>query len=120
MRNMDVWGSTTSILCAIHCALLPLLLSSGFIGAHTLMSHPAVEFCIMGLTSVFVYYSIVRPYFQNKLNSIPFTLATTGLVFVLIHHFIPHYSTFIVVIGGLLIAAGHLVNLFGAKHSHNS
>lgn len=117
-RNMDLWGSTTSILCAIHCAILPFLLSSGFIGAHKYMSHPAVEFSVMGLTSIFVYFSILKPYFLKRSNFYPFIIASTGLFLVLIHHFLPFYNTFTVVLGGIMIALGHILNIFSTKHEH--
>lgn len=117
-KNIDLWGSTTSLLCAIHCAALPLLLSSGFIGAHTYLSHPLVEFSVLSLTAIFVYFSIIKPFLQSRENLFPFTIATVGLFMVLVHHFLSDYSTLTVVIGGILIALGHIIKMIGYKHGH--
>lgn len=118
LKNLDFWGTTTSLLCAIHCAFLPFLLSFGLINSQNWMANPFFEFIILGLTSFFVYFSIIKPYFQKGSSKTIVLIALIGLFLVIIHHIVPFYQTLVVVIGGILIAVSHILNLKQIKHSH--
>ena len=110
-KNLDIWGTTTSMLCAVHCALFPILLSIGLIGSNSWLMHPFFEVSILGLTAIFIYFSIVKEYIRTKSDVRPVFLAFLGAFFILLHHFISMNSAILVVSGGLLIALAHLVNL---------
>jgi hypothetical protein len=117
-KNMDVWGTTTSLLCAIHCAALPLLLSLGFISRNSWLVHPLFEIIILGMTAVFVYFSIVKKYLRDKEDIRPVLMAIIGAMLVVLHHFLPLNGTFLVVSGGSMIALAHVANLRIGGHSH--
>ena len=119
-RKLDILGTTTSLLCAVHCALLPIILSWGLIGTHSIMSHPAVEITVMTATAIFVCFSIWIPYMKYRHNLVPFGLSLLGFILVLTHHMFTDYTTLIVVIGGIMIAAAHLTNLVIGTHSHKN
>jgi len=111
LKSLDFWGTTTSLLCAIHCAFLPFLLSFGFINSQNWMANPFFELIILALTSLFVYFSIIRPYFHNRSSKTIVLIAVFGLFLVIIHHMLPFFNTLAVVIGGILIAISHILNL---------
>ena len=73
---MDFWGATTSILCAIHCALIPILLSLGMIGSHAFFSHPLFEGIMIVLAFIFVYNSIIKGYFYYEFNKTLWSVIT--------------------------------------------
>lgn len=117
-RNMDILGTTTSMLCAVHCAILPVLLSIGLIGGNSWLMHPLFEVIILGLTAIFVYFSIIRSYLRTRTDSRPVILAMIGILLILLHHFIPSNSVILIVTGGMMIALAHLVNLRISGLSH--
>ncbi len=106
--NVDVLGTATSGLCAVHCALMPFLLSAGIISNNSWFSRPEFELVVLILTSIFVYFSFVKPYRAGALmSSWSLYLALTGLLLVLAHHFVP-FGHVIVVFGGVMIAIAHI------------
>jgi len=115
IRNIDFWGTTTSLLCAIHCAILPVILSYGYIKASSFMSHPLFEGAILSITAILVFFSIILPYLKYRHNPISFYMALAGITMVILHHILPSHTTFIIVLGGVLIATSHLFNLFTTK-----
>lgn len=117
ITNIDFWGSTTSILCAFHCAALPILLSFGIISTHSWMNQDIFEFIVIGLTFIFVYFSLLKPYLETRSNPKIVLTALAGLFLIGIHHFIAIIGTPIVVIGGLLIAWAHILNHRQHKHT---
>ena len=110
-QNKDAWGITLSLLCAVHCAILPLLLPLGLSKTFAIMAHPAIEISVIAMTSYFVFTCILRPYMNQKLPVQPVILAVVGLTLVILHFFLPVYATLAVVIGGLSIAMAHVVKL---------
>ena len=115
IRNMDVWGTATSLICAIHCAILPLILSFGYIKSTSLIISPLFELFFLGLTSIFVYLSILKPYLSNGHNPTSFYLAVAGFLLIIAHHFLPVQTPFTIVLGGLFIAFSHILNMFLLK-----
>lgn len=117
-KNMDMWGTTTSLLCAIHCALLPILLSMGMISAHSWMSSIWLEVIVIGFTLIFVYNSIIKKHLATGNNKIPFAIACLGLGLICIHHLVPMGKAVIMTLGGVLVATAHIVNMNLSQHDH--
>ena len=110
IKNMDIWGSATSGLCAVHCALLPILLSIGTISSDCWMNSVLFEVIFIGFTLVFVGFSIVLPFLRHGNNKGPFLLAVSGLFLIVFHHSLMN-GPLLVSLGGICVAAGHLWNL---------
>ena len=116
ITNLDVLGSSTSMLCAIHCALLPILLSLGAINGQHWIYNDYFELIVLTLTFIFVFFSIIKPYISNKQNAVSFYIACVGLMLLGVHHTVESFSTPIVVTGGILVAFAHLYNLYRTSH----
>ena len=116
ISNIDFWGATTSLLCAIHCAALPVLFSMGVIGSHHWMAHPLFEGIVIALTFIFVYKSIIKQYLTERNNGAALIMALGGFSLIAIHHLFTQYATPIVVTGGLLLAIAHFYNI---THNHS-
>jgi len=116
--NLDFWGTTTSLLCAIHCAVLPLMLSLGVVGSHSIFASPVLEGTVILLTCVFVYFSLVQPFLKAGHHKLSFFMALSGLTLILIHHFLDNHAVTAVTVGGLLVAAAHFYKLRSPSHNH--
>ncbi|NNE27564.1 MAG: MerC domain-containing protein [Saprospiraceae bacterium] len=116
ISNIDFWGCTTSLLCAVHCAALPVMFSLGVVSTHHWMAHPLFEAVIIAMTFVFVYKSILRQYLEDRNNGIAVIMAIFGFGMIAVHHFFHAYATPIVVVGGFLLAMAHFYNI---THNHS-
>ena len=114
--DMDFWGVFTSIACAIHCALFPLLISFGALNMNSWLNSPLVELVFISFTLIFVYFSIIRGYFQKQVSKLALITCLIGLSLIIGHHyFSSQIATIIVTSGGLLVASSHFINLIQKK-----
>lgn len=110
-KNIDIWGTMTSLACAVHCAAMPILLSTGILSSHSWFANPVFEFVILAITALFIYNSIVKGYMTGKSSKLTFSIACIGLILILAHHLFSTAGTIIIIIGGLLVALAHVINL---------
>lgn len=109
--NADTAGFFTSLLCAIHCSAVPLLISLGLIGSSSWLHNHLFDWVIIGIGIVIASYSLVGDYFRKHRKSAPLIMASIGFIFLLIgmteHH---GWMLAFSVLGGLLVASSHLIN----------
>jgi hypothetical protein len=118
LRLLDRIGISASMLCAIHCAILPLamtvlpLLGIGF------LAHGWFEIAMISLSITIGVLSLGRSYrIHRRLNPIFMMIAgATLLLFNLLGHS-THDETlemlhpFIALLGGIMIISAHRVNM---------
>lgn len=118
--NWDKVGMTASSACAIHCALTGI--AFGLVGGFGLavLYHPWVEAGLMLVAAVVGALAIASGWRRHR-SVIPAIVLTAGLTMLGISHFAighdhDHRHGFeftgvaLAVLGGLAIAASHLVN----------
>ena len=116
MKKAGVWAS---IICAIHCTILPLLMILLPTAGVYLFINETFEFVLLGISLVFNMTNVCFGYRQHKSNKAVAVLALGLFVFVvgrLMHrhsedHEI-HFDLFniFMVAGGLLMALSSLIN----------
>lgn len=119
----DRVGATASFLCAIHCALLPFVLTAlPLIGLGFLASHRFERYFVM-FAAALALVSLVTAYRRHR-HAMPLRLALPGLVLLLLGvtwaeaYPIMLHAT-LVTCGGLLVASGHFINLWiDRRHPH--
>lgn len=115
LRNADRVGFTASLLCAIHCATLPLLLA--LLPAFGLKLGGWVDFdqafvvfaTLLGATTLALGYRRHRIYRAWALLLPGLALVWAGSFTALHDHSLTHAA--VMTAGGLLLAAAHLLNL---------
>ena len=113
--RVDRVGAFASMLCAIHCALLPLIfgvlpaLGLGFLAGHV-FEQVFVSFAIV-LASISLLFGLRRHgSYRAFLFLVPGILLLVVGVLSGVDHANPWHAT-VVSIGGTLIALSHLINL---------
>lgn len=115
LKQADRFGASVSFLCAIHCALLPLLIAvipalGVNIGGLADIDQALVIFVTcFGLLMLAIGYRRHRAYRAWALLIPGLILVWLGAFSFLHEHGIMH--AIIMTIGGLLIAAAHIMNL---------
>ncbi len=112
LSNLDFWGMTASLLCAIHCLSLPILLTFTSLGIFTFLENPWFEFMMFSIALCIASTSLLTDYFKYHRNFVPLKWALLGFLligigFVWVSEF---WEPFFSGIGGLLVAISHVLN----------
>lgn len=107
----DKAGFLTSMLCAIHCSAVPLLISFGLLNSSTWLHNHFIDWVVIGMGIIIAFYSLVGDYLKKHRQILPISLASIGFCFLLIG-MIEHDGWMLVfsVAGGLLVASSHMLN----------
>lgn len=121
---LDRVGATASLLCAVHCVLLPFVLALlpliglEFLAGHTFERVFVVCAATLASASLIVAYRRHRKPHALFLMVPGIALLVFGIAIDLDAHVVIH--TACVVSGGLLVATAHITNLVLAHHHHRA
>jgi hypothetical protein len=113
-KNMlDGFGVAASLLCAVHCAVMPSIIGLLPLVGLRLLSSPATEWCFVGVSLTLGLSSLLPGYFRRHKTSRPILFFGVGLGLLLIARlaFDGFWSelTFVLV-GASLIISSHFIN----------
>ena len=110
--KLDSVGMTASILCAIHCAVVPLLITSLPLLGLGFLANPWLEWSMIIFALCIGSYAIGLSFFKTHHKVLPLILMALGfLVIIAGHIFVTSWHEAIIVpMGGLLIACAHFYN----------
>jgi len=117
--NWDALGIGTSLACAIHCALLPLFLSSLPLFGINIIHNIAFELGMILLAFVIGSYSLYHGYKKHHHRLLPLFIFFAGFVFLVLKQFFIQYETWLLIPAVLLIITAHLINYKACRiHNH--
>jgi len=116
--NVDFFGFLNSFLCAIHCAIFPLLISLGFLEGLFWIEHFWLEMTFLTLSIFFASLSLVKSFRTHKRIE-ALLMVVLGLICLFIGLNLDHsiVQTVMMTLGGIIIASAHIVNYFFNKTS---
>jgi hypothetical protein len=111
-NRLDNVGITASTLCAIHCAVVPLIITTLPLIGLSFLANPWVEWSMIILALIIGVSSISLSYFKTHHRLLPLGLLVTGFVIIIVGHTLISgwFEAIIVPLGGFTIAAAHFVN----------
>ncbi len=119
---LDRFGATGSMLCAVHCALIPALLASAPSLGLSVWLGDGVETVLVVFVTLLGLFSLVWGYRRHgALRALGFLVPGlaalwAGLLYDPLHHDpVPH--AVVMTLGGVLVGIAHLVNL-RLNHGH--
>ncbi|HEX5652789.1 MAG TPA: MerC domain-containing protein [Chitinophagaceae bacterium] len=117
--NWDALGIGASLACAIHCALLPLFISSLPLFGMNIINNEGFEAGMILLAFGIGSYSLYHGYRKHHHSWRPFIFFAIGFGFLVLKQFFIHYMTWLLVPAVLFIIAAHLTNYrFCRVHNH--
>jgi hypothetical protein len=117
--NWDAFGITASLACAVHCALLPMFLTSlplfGINIIHNIYFEAGMVLLAFGIGS----YSFYHGYRRHHHSYVPFILFGTGIALLVLKLIFIHYETWLLIPAVILIVAAHVQNFRSCRiHNH--
>jgi hypothetical protein len=117
--NWDALGITTSLACAIHCALLPLILTSLPVFDIELIENTSFEVFMVLLAFTIGIYSLYHGWKKHHHSTTPMVIFSIGFAFLLMKLFFIQYETWLLIPGVIGIIAGHVMNYKSCRvHDH--
>lgn len=118
--NWDALGIGASLACAIHCALLPMFLSSLPLFGVNIIHNTGFEVGMIALALCIGSYSLYHGYQKHHHSLLPLSLFLAGFIFlVLKQFFFIHYEIWLLIPAVILIVTAHILNFrYCRVHNH--
>jgi len=117
--NWDAVGITTSLACAIHCALLPLFLSSLPLFGFNIINNILFEAGMILLAFCIGSFSLYHGYRKHHHSPIPLILFSLGMILLVLKQFFIQYETWLLIPAVTFIILAHFLNYrFCRVHNH--
>jgi hypothetical protein len=109
--NLDILGIATSVVCAIHCAILPLLLTSLPVLGINIIDNMAFECFMILLAFAIGVFSLLHGYRRHHRNYMPLALFTFGILLLFAKQRWHDYQFWLLPFAIVFIISAHMSNL---------
>lgn len=117
--NWDALGIATSVACAIHCAILPLILGTLPIFGINLVNNVGFEYFMIFLAFCIGTYSLWHGYRLHHHSLTPVLIFATGIGFLVAKQVWHEYQYWLLPFAISLIITAHVINYKSCRiHSH--
>lgn len=108
--NYDALGIAASLACAIHCAILPLVLTSLPVLGTNIIDNVGFEFGMIVLAMVIGFYSLWHGYRLHHRRILPSVLFGLGIILLFLKQAFHSQQLYFLVPAVALIVSAHLIN----------
>jgi hypothetical protein len=122
MKNNTTWdtiGIGTSLACAVHCALLPLFLSSLPLFGINIINNLFFESGMILLALCIGSYALYHGYKKHHHSWLPLIVFFIGFFFLVLKQFFIEYENWLLIPAVTFIVSAHFFNFrFCRVHAH--
>ncbi|MBS1578139.1 MAG: MerC domain-containing protein [Bacteroidetes bacterium] len=117
--NWDAFGIATSLACAIHCAILPLVLTSLPLFGVEIIDNASFEYGMIALAFLVGAYSLYHGWKKHHHSFVPLIIFSVGIL-LLVGKQVWHNLQLVFLIPAVVfIVYAHLLNYKSCiKHNH--
>lgn len=115
--NWDFLGIATSVLCAIHCALLPVVLSSLPVFGINIIHNSFFEWGMIAVAFLVGSYSLFHGYIKHHHNSFPVLVFSIGVLFLILKQIFSQQEYLFLAFAVLFIISAHIINFKYCRQS---
>lgn len=117
--NLDAIGITASLACAIHCAVLPLVMTSlPILGINIIHNH-AFEYGMIFLAMAIGSYSLYHGYKKHHHQLLPLVIFIIGVLFLFAKQRWHDHEMWLLIPAVLAIVSAHYVNYLYCKKANH-
>lgn len=115
--NWDILGITASVACAIHCALLPLVLTSLPVFGVEIIDNAGFEIGMIIIAAVIGAYSLLHGYKKHHRQLTPLLIFAFGILFLCAKQVWHAQQLWLLPPAVILIVTAHYFNYKSCKKS---
>jgi hypothetical protein len=108
--NWDGLGIITSLLCAVHCALLPILLTSLPLFGVNIIHNLLFEWGMIAIAAAVGAYSLYHGFIKHHQQWLPAILFAVGIFFLIAKQLFHQYEIWLLIPAVILIVTAHYQN----------
>ena len=108
--NWDAMGIATSVACAIHCAILPVIISTLPVFGINIIHNSVFEWGMISLAFCIGSFSLFHGYLKHHRSFFPMTIFSTGFIFLVLKQFFPSLEYWFLALAVTLIVTAHFYN----------
>jgi hypothetical protein len=117
--NWDALGIATSLACAIHCAILPLMLGTIPILGINIVNNEGFEYLMIFMALAIGSYSLWHGYRKHHHSFTPLLIFLTGIALLFAKQVWHTMQYWLLPLAVILIIAAHLLNYKACRvHNH--
>jgi hypothetical protein len=116
--NWDGLGVLTSVLCAIHCGLLPVVLPSLPLFGVNIVHNTIFEWGMIALAFAVGAYSLYHGYIRHHHSFFPIILFGIGFIFLVAKQFFVEKELLFLILAVSFIIYGHWRNFLLCRKNH--
>jgi len=119
--NWDALGITASVACAIHCAILPLFLTSLPVFGFEIIDNHFFEYFMIFLAFCIGAFALFHGWKKHHHSLLPLIIFSTGIIFLFAKQMWHQYQLWFLLPAVLLVVTAHYINYQlcrKAKHCH--
>jgi hypothetical protein len=121
--NWDVLGVSATVACAIHCAILPLILSTLPLFGINILHNIFFESGMIILALIIGTYSLWHGFRRHHHSYLPLLFFISGMFFLILKQFIIYLHLWFLLPAVILIVSAHYLKrklCRKAQHCHSS
>lgn len=108
--NLDALGVTASVLCAIHCAVLPLVVASLPVFGINIVHNVLFEYGMIGLAFVVGTVALWHGFTRHHHRLIPWLLFMGGMIALIAKQIWHNWELAFLPVAVLLVVGAHVLN----------
>ncbi|MBU6262184.1 MAG: MerC family mercury resistance protein [Bacteroidetes bacterium] len=108
--NWDAFGIATSVACAIHCAVLPLVLSSLPLFGINIIENQGFELLMIGLAFVVGVYSLYHGRKKHHHSYTPLLIFALGMVLMVVKSISQSHALWLLIPAVTAVITAHFLN----------
>ena len=121
--NWDAIGITATVACAIHCAVLPLFITSLPLFGLNIVDNQTFELLMILLAFLIGIYSLTHGFKKHHHRFFPLILLSIGFGIMILKQVFLEYEIWLLIPAVILIVVAHVLNFRYcriAKHCHTT
>ncbi|AEM71380.1 hypothetical protein Murru_2342 [Allomuricauda ruestringensis DSM 13258] len=122
--TFDIIALFSSLICAVHCAAAPIVLSFSSLSSLHFLHSPLIEWLFIGLGVVFVFVTLWPSYKKVHHNARTLLIAALGFGIIALGRldFSETWEVINTVFGAIMVSVAHFINWrllrFRGGHKH--
>jgi hypothetical protein len=117
--NWDALGISASLACAIHCAVLPLILQSLPLFGYNIIDNSFFEMVMICIAAAIGLYSLYHGWRKHHHKVWPIIILFLGLVFLLLKQVWHDQQLWFLIPAVILIVSAHYLNYRYCKKANH-